>query len=132
MKRESILKQIENKELLIKDLSARAPYGVTARVNGVDGTVTILGVVGEMVYTDYRNEPFNIDDVKPILREIETPSEAEEKELGDLIESLDKVMDMEDPVEFFTSFDAVIGWLRQHEFDLLGLIPKGLAIKKEV
>lgn len=132
MKRESILKQIENKELLIKDLNARAPYGVTAKVNGVDKVVNILGLVGEKVYTDFREEPFNIDDVKPILRNIEEHTEEEEKELCDLIESLDKIMEKEDVVEFFSSFEKVLGWLRQHEFDLIGLIPNGLAIKKEL
>ena len=111
----------EDKQLLLKDLSARLPYGVKctmwsgkAIAHSIIETLRIGGLDAFMC-----NDSFSI---KPYLRPMSSMTENERKEymrLSDLI-TVDGVL-----VSSYETFD----WLNTHHFDYRGLIKKGLAIE---
>jgi hypothetical protein len=70
----------EDKELLLKDLSARLPYGVKINVNGEEDTLLELGVD-----TGWVNASYDIDDVKPYLRPPSSMTEEERNEYKYLV-----------------------------------------------
>lgn len=107
----------EEKELLLKDLCARLPYGVIVQDrNGVHALTQ-----GNTEFTDLFNGKCNI---KPYLRPLSSMTE-EEKEEYCLLEDevlcssgrllTDNINDMSD-------------WLLSKHFDTRSLIEKGLAI----
>lgn len=59
----------EDKELLLKDLCARLPYGV--KINTIQGDFTLLGLTNERAFTTCEVEgchnDFPIDCIKPYL-----------------------------------------------------------------
>lgn len=96
----------EEKLLLLKDLSARLPYGV--KVHIIDATGAEI---------DDELTPFTISHivmwtVKPYLRPLSSITEKEGKELD----------------EHITIYDDV-DWMNAHHFDYRGLIEKGLALE---
>lgn len=113
----------KDKELLLKDLSARLPYKPKALVNG--HLATILGIDENVVIVcikgnDYKDETIisandTSDDVKPYLRPMSSMTEVEIKEYGLIL--CDELS--------INQFD----WLNAHHFDYRGLIEKGLAIE---
>jgi len=113
----------EDKELLLKDLSARLPYGVKINVNGEEDTLLELGVD-----TGWVNASYDIEEVKPYLRPMSSMTEKERNEYFNIIKN---------SIEFYNcpkSEDICflivpIDWLLAHHFDYRGLIEKGLAIK---
>ena len=115
----------EEKELLIKDLCARLPYGIKA-----DGYPWITREYVESISRDRVNLQgtwVNIEDVKPYLRPMSSMTEDEVKEFATL-ESIDvlggdiKITCVE------LSIDA-IDWLNANHFDYRGLIPMGFALE---
>jgi len=103
----------EDKELLLlKDLSARLPYGTKVRgFIGEKGECDeILGCVHIINFYAY--------DCKPYLRPMSSMTE-EEKEEYQAFFNYDGV---EYPEEY-------IDWLNAHHFDYRGLIEKGLALE---
>lgn len=133
----------EEKQLLLKDLSARLPYGVKIsrvvedyisepripRTINIDGCIVI------------ENEPFNdgipdvdywyICEVKPYLRPMSSMTKEEEKEYNQLCYNCQE----QDSVDYnITELDRiqliyVVDWLNAHHFDYRGLIEKGLALE---
>ena len=111
-----------DKELLLKDLSARLPYGVKVKFaiptllvslrNDRDG----IKVITESTYSEH---VYNIEDIKPYLRPMSSMAEEEKLMYEGLMIGTDNVSYMLD----------VIDWLNAHHFDYRGLIEKGLAIK---
>lgn len=72
----------EQQQLLIKDLSARQPYGVMMQVNGVfhDSQDERLGYVdcfNNQVYIHGYNFGIDIDNIKPYLRPMDTMTDEE-------------------------------------------------------
>ena len=108
----------EDKELLLKDLCARLPYGVKINVNGEEDTLLELGVD-----TGWVNASYDIDDVKPYLRPMSSMTEEEKEEYEVLVDCSDYT--------YFNTSDKVIDWLNAHHFDYRGLIEKGLALEAE-
>ena len=114
----------EEKQLLLKDLSARLPYGVKI----LDIPANVVGVPFLVSTTDmveYDPEDETNDDnwcqtlycIKPYLRPM---SSMTKEENGEYFNSYDW--------EYFeegTPFD----WLNAHQFDYRGLIEKGLALE---
>ena len=129
----------EEKELLLKDLSARLPYHVKVKVWLKDGT-TEEGILDlEHNYGDVLRDAFyynKIVDIKPYLR---TMSSMNEKELYEYFSFVFKEYDgyLNDDTPDFTGNHFVyiedvnpfIDWLNKNYFDYRGLIPKGLAIE---
>lgn len=130
----------EEKELLLKDLSARLPYGVICKVKYILNNETTYGediekectdIVKRInfdnytVYTEWLGQECDVEDIKPYLRPLYSMTEEER------IESLEFAW--EDDYGRLASYDKnipkYIDWLNAHHFDYHGLIEKGLAIK---
>ena len=123
----------EDKELLLKDLSARLPYGVICYGvtndtdedgNYISKEVTNIlyelhsykccyGLVGLMNECD-------IESIKPYLRPMSSMTEEEKETYESFIISI---------ASDETGAWELIDWLNEHHFDYRGLIPKGLALE---
>lgn len=100
----------EDKELLLKDLSARLPYVVKYQ-DRIEGGIHILslGII-------HHYERFI-----PYLRPMSSMTEEEYKEYTEKLKGI-----------FYGSLldnALVIDWLNAHHFDYRGLIERGLALK---
>ena len=116
----------EDKELLIKDLCARLPYGVYVNYKNVENKEGIIML-----------NPYNIQHIysgwwkkyKPYLRPMSSMTEEEKVQLSQYAcigedlngEFIDEVQ-RKDCV-------AYIDWLNKNHFDYRGLIKKGLALE---
>jgi hypothetical protein len=130
---------LEEKDLLLKDLSARLPYGVKIALknNGSyhhdnvakKGDITIdklKGFTGSYfnIYHsnpldwDWYDDDIDIEDIKPYLFPMSEMTEEQYKEYW----KLEHYGNME-----HLSIPA-LDWLNEHHFDYRGLIGKGLAI----
>ena len=124
----------EEKELLLKDLSARLLYDVLCE--DMEGKTRLLfGIIPTqhlIVTLDNATDGTNglkfctIDCVKPYLRPISSMTEEEIVELKWLNDKCDAMPTFEYvPVENYRIYD----WLNRHHFDYRGLIEKGLALE---
>lgn len=126
----------EEKDLLLKDLSARLPYGVYAET---------INELGETHINKICTENINLvssrwfKECKPYLRPMTSMTEEEKKELKKLFDAEEVTSDsicffeggtLEEYVsQVGYSFCAeLIDWLNERHFDYRGLIEKGLAI----
>ena len=112
----------EDRELLLKDLCARLPYGV--KVNeAVQGDVTLIGLIKERAFTTCETEDchndFPIECIKPYLFPLFSMTEEQEKEYNDL-----------NCYELgcFPHTEDALDYLIKNHFDFRCLISKGLAI----
>lgn len=99
-----------DKQLLLKDLCARLPYGIFV-YDEIDN---------KSIYTISYHP--HIDNCKPYLRPMSNMTEEEENELVEaaVIGGYNNSV--------FNSF-IVVDWLSAHHFDYRGLIEKGLALE---
>lgn len=114
----------EEKELVIKDLSGRLPYGV--RCSYPYGVDTLQSIdLEDMSFTfdcPIDDNYYEIDGIRPYLRPMSSMTKEEHEEYH-------KTFRVEAYghgyvyVESVHSFD----WLNAHHFDYRGLIPAGLA-----
>lgn len=131
----------KDKELLLKDLCARLPYGVKARVYNhwsddiQDETITIENL-HQLIKT------FSIEDIKPYLFPLSSMTEEQFVELKvfadliyesdtlELVEWNDNYKTLEFWLEEVPSYCVikVFDWLNRNHFDYRELIEKGLAI----
>ena len=118
----------EDKQLLLKDLNARLPYGVyvehtTTKIRG-----KLKGIVFEHIYNDtdsiqdinawvmfFGEEYVDATYFRPILRPMSSMTGEERQEYGLVL--CDELS--------VNQYD----WLNAHHFDYRGLIEKGLAIE---
>lgn len=111
----------EEKNLLLKDLCARLPYGV--KVNHLlDIKPSDLFAIDTYRSTLYcfRNgmeEWYKVEFIKPYLRSMSSMTEEEEKQFQDV-----NLYELPYMVEG-------LDWLNAHHFDYRGLIEKGLALE---
>ena len=129
----------EDKELLLKDLSARLTYGVkikyaTSPINHCIFTLTELNVKTsynerlDLHYYPKLNGVYYYFDCQPYLRPMSSMTEEEVKEFNNLPSTKNyKIVDGDLPwdVANYKQLD----WLLKNHFDFRGLIPKGLAIE---
>ena len=132
----------EDKELLLKDLCARLPYGVKFACNknvytakGLDLIVTDEGD-WEYAVTAKGIAPIEIDFIKPYLFPLSSMTDEQRKELEELylgyyvtcqdIDDDGYIWD-ENVFEMFPGTETD-DWLNAHHFDYRGLIPKGIAL----
>lgn len=139
----------EHKQLLLKDLSARLPYGVKMKYKNEEGASTLCQI--DTLYTDVDGfhclirmaEPpgifYDLTEFKPYLRPMSSMTEEEKKTYksffsigeyacggtlyGKEYEYINS--DSEDISESISLLD----WLNEHHFDYRGLIPMGLALE---
>lgn len=132
----------QDRELLLKDLSARLPYGVKISLNteGIQniGVLDALYPNDECIIVDYLEKRFPLkngygtvdygrfsleeSNFKPYLRPMSSMTEEEKKELGML--GCEGNIEHEHGI-FYRCQDL----LNRNHFDYRGLIPKGLAIE---
>lgn len=121
----------EDKDLLLKDLSARLPYHVRCKVWLKDGTTEEGPLDLEHNYADVLRDAFyynKIKNIKPYLRPMSSMTKEERSYYEDrwfegyhCIHGDDMVSEPEIP--------SYIDWLNAHHFDYRGLIQLGLAIE---
>lgn len=149
----------EEKQILIKDLSARLPYGVVVQYPDIfNPSEIIIKRLGEIEHsligideysTNINGEGIDIEYVKLYLRPISSMTKNEILELykiayntwrtDSLYYKLDEWITFEESIQnnslFFYSgiwvddVSKVNDWLLEHHFDYRGLIEKGLAIE---
>ena len=138
----------EHKELLLKDLCARLPYGVKFMCNkniyttkGLDLIVTDEGD-WEYAVTAKDTAPIEIDFIKPYLFPLSSMTEEQAKEIQEITGNPDYacIIRKTDGLELWLNFidtdptiwlDAIFevqDYLNKNHFDYRGLIEKGLAI----
>lgn len=114
----------EDKQLLLKDLSARLPYGVKCKVNFDDGTSDVMKLSqfpdGLGIWGFYKEGCCGrTNNFKPYLRSMSSMTEEEKNEYFGRTMTIDIV----------ETSQQVIDWLLAHHFDYRGLIPMGLALE---
>jgi hypothetical protein len=129
----------ENKELLLKDLCTRLPYGViveTPKGKGhvCDINLTIFGTEAGVNIKATSRDKFNIEDIKPYLFPFSSMTEEQREELYKIgwYFDEDKIYSCfrnYDDVNYKTHTDCfeLINWCYKNHFDINGLIPMGLA-----
>lgn len=130
----------EEKDLLLKDLSARLPYGVKVRYSSYEKFITCtlqaLKPVYNIVDLWSKEACFNsvhINKIKPYLFPLSNMSEEQKKYVTDRW-GINENFNFEiDPNwgEYFVELGDVLGfinWCYENHFDINRLIPKGLAI----
>ena len=144
----------KDKQLLLKDLCARLPYGVHIFTNSKHhhrlSTISRDDDYDEQYWIDGL---YDVDEIKPYLRPMSSMTEEERKQL------LIYVLGDDDAIKYFevkddgsidntdaahqdlnnfnihwVNFDGetttkYIDWLLKNHFDFMGLIPKNLAIE---
>ena len=125
----------EEKELLLKDLCARLPYGVKlefyASATKQTYVCTLLGLEPEEeepIIAKTENGYFYMlaGNVKPYLFPLSSMSEEQQKEFDQLIKLELKAINDEIPHTQVTIFE--VDFYNKNHFDYRGLIEKGLAI----
>ncbi len=109
----------KHKELLLKDLCARLPYGVKAEITwwcmgegvGIDATLDTNHI------EDLINDTEGEMEIRPYLRSMKDMTEEEEIEFQEI-----NLFELPYTVEG-------LDWLNAHHFDYRGLIGMGLALK---
>lgn len=108
----------KDKELLLKDICARLPYGVIIHVNGRDERVDEINPFEGIITCGFQS--FSIDECKPYLRPMSSMTEEEKKEYAkQLFADLGGVYE-----DYYKALD----YLHTIHVDYRGLIEKGLAI----
>ena len=125
----------ENKELLLKDLCARLPYGVKV-LNMAEGVNEVCELDSIMTSRKHKDKVFvsltlpddsvltGIEMIKPYLRPMSSMTEEEKMEFHEIL-----VKSQDCSYENNESATTILNdWYLSKGFDVRGLIPKGLAI----
>ena len=130
----------EDKELLLKDLCGRVPYGVKCKYN--DGViVNILSVnffykqiEGWERYVNHTLK-YDVEDIKPYLFPLSSMTEEQKIEIKSLCDGTEIFDDggWMSYISILGNFNfeinlAVVDWLNKNHFDYRGLIQMSLAI----
>lgn len=108
----------KEKELLLKDLCSRSPYGVKVN-NEILGNFEVYGICENFVFarTEACHVDFDIKKVKPYLFPLSSMTEEQRKEYHELLYNPENGID----IDYFD-------WCHKNHFDCRHLIPMGLAI----
>lgn len=128
----------EDKELLIKDLCARLPYGVKVKLGDnpnifdLEYRIKFAAMYGD---SDKLEDILDITNIRPFLFPLSSMTEEQKEELKDEISKQTDIL-----IERMKNDDCGIDcgkyhfhptleleWLLKNHFDFRGLIPKGLA-----
>ena len=113
----------KDRELLLRDLCARLPYGVIVLTPNGSGHVceinfTIFGYELGVNINPIIRDTFSINDVKPYLFPLSSMTEKQEEEYNNLNSS---------ELDCFPHTEEALDYLIKNHFDYRGLIPMGLA-----
>ena len=140
----------EEKELLLRDLSARLPYGVEVNYKEheydirhwkIDSlhtpTYSESGILidtdyeGWISFTEYKgcgmstgSRPLHLEKNLPFLRSMSNMTEEEKKKFKKLHEEV-----FMGSMPYISASTSFYDWLNAHHFDYRGLIPMGLALE---
>lgn len=122
----------EDKELLLKDLCSRLPYGVKGLHRGEKRELLVMDSFGSYQVNEY-DAWFDLNSVifKPYLFPLSSMTEEQEREYNTLRDFVySHHYEYEDIVEDMGLYDnwRSIDYLNANHFDYRGLIEKGLAI----
>ncbi len=110
----------EEKELLLKDLCGRLPYGVHLFTNSKHH-IRLLTISNDIDYNEqyWINGLYDVDEIKPYLRPMSSMTEEEKEQTRDLWIDAD------------TKIHAIrlIDFYNKNHFDYRGLIEKNLALE---
>ena len=113
----------EQKDLLLKDLCTRLPYGVKISVNNNIESLQGINVLDNVVeYCSFLSS--NIEEVKPYRLPLSSMTEEEKEEYCQLQQTVfynSKSLVNEDVTKY-------INWCYKKQLDINNLIPMGLAI----
>jgi len=107
----------EEKQLLLKDLTARLQYKVKVQIDGLANSI-LTGIDDDDVFTD-RGINYPIRLVKPFLRSIDSMTDEEKQVYKEISSHLCDTI----------SARTLIDWFNIHHFDYRGLIELGLALE---
>ena len=123
----------EEKELLLKDLSARISYRTFVCLNpgayNKPETCILTGIHGEKVHLNVDSDPFRIDNIKPYLRSMSSMTEKEKKEFQACHCVYELHPDFQPMMCNLANELNMFDWFNAHHFDYRGLIRKGLALE---
>lgn len=132
----------EERQLLLKDLCARLPYGVKFKADNEKCIREIYYIKDEDIYIrEYRNLPYWIDTIKPYLRPMSSMTKEEFDNLKEFSGLKYEQLDLASYPNNYKCLDfyltevpsdvviLVFDWLNAHHFDYRGLIEKGFAIE---
>lgn len=128
----------EEKQLLLRDLCVRLPYGVILQLNLLEGEtinsrLTGIDEDGNLTADVPADCAFSIENVKPYLRPITSITKSEKQEIRNFFRKcIDDLHGKSSEEQFFLGFcqDAEsLDYLNIHHFDYRGLIEKGLALE---
>ena len=113
----------KDRELLLRDLCARLPYGVIVLTPNGSGHVceinfTIFGYELGVNINPIIRDTFSINDVKPYLFPLSSMTEEQEEEYDNLNSY---------ELGCFPHTEEALDYLIKNHFDYRGLIPMGLA-----
>lgn len=121
----------KDKELLLKDICSRLPYGVKVN-NEIQGDFEIYGICENFVFG--RNETchidFDVEKIKPYLFPLSSMTEEQKREYNKWKHEVPvchyEYGDVVEEIELYDSPES-FEYLIENHFDYRGLIPKGLA-----
>ena len=115
----------EEKQLLLKDLCARQPWGVKVQYNNKVYAIDYVSAEYEEVKLDILdNYTVGISDIKPYLRPMSSMAEKEKLEVKEYLNSIEGKL-----IGFKARTIWVIDYLNSIHVDYRGLIPMGLALE---
>ena len=113
----------EHKDLLLKDLCARLPYGVKVLYeNEIFELEYVCPMYEEVKLDNHETWTIGVDEVKPYLFPLSSMTEEQDKEFALLQTSAGK-----EGFLYAWNCANMMKWLIENHFDYNGLIPKGLA-----
>ena len=120
----------EDKELFLKDLCARLPYGVKIHIKGEynkSHQINSINVEDEYVsfFENWHLYDENLNNCKLYLRSMSSMTKEEEEEYNNID---NRAYSCPKDYAHIPAKDR-IDWLLKNHFDFRGLIPKGLAFE---
>lgn len=121
----------QDKDLLLKDLCARLPYGVKMNhiADNEHSPKTLIGVAKDMITlgSSAGYSCVDVEHYKPYLFPLSSMTEEQKYEYDELIHS-NNIKSIEGVITSTDCSVAEIDWCNKNHFDYRGLIPKGIAI----
>ena len=117
----------EDRELLLKDLGGRLPYGVKILdiPANVVGKLFLISTTDTVQYETADDTGIQtLYNIKPYLRPMPSMTEEEQRTLDSMCNGVEMVSRLSG----LKMFDKAFNWLNENHFDYRGLIDGGLAI----
>lgn len=112
----------EDKDLLIKDLCGRLPYGVKVQYeDGIFDIDNISSIYEEIKLDTVDNYTIDVSEIKPYLFPLSNMTAEQKREYAHIVVMSGNIATLQ-----LTGM-TVQDWFNKNHFDYRGLIPKGLA-----